>query len=77
MEPPGPQLEAPEWAGICPPGPEAAEEGRVPGRVGRIRRPERRQGHESHKHNATVKNVFIFLQTKSKNSWFNLFIPRI
>lgn len=29
MEPPGPQLEAPERAGICPPGPEAAEEDRV------------------------------------------------
>lgn len=27
MELPGPQLEAPEWVGICPAGPKAAQEG--------------------------------------------------
>lgn len=32
MEPPGPQLEAPEWAAVCPPGPKAAQEEPSPGR---------------------------------------------
>lgn len=31
---PGPQLEAPEWAGICPPGPKAAQEGPASGMHG-------------------------------------------
>lgn len=32
MEPPGPQLEAPEWAAVCPPGPKAAQEEPSPSR---------------------------------------------
>lgn len=72
MEPPGPQLEAPEWAGICPPGPKAAQEGPSPGRVGRIRRPDRRRGHESQKHDATMKKILIFLQNISYINVFSV-----
>lgn len=32
VEPPGPQLEAPEWAAVCPPGPKADQEEPSPGR---------------------------------------------
>lgn len=66
MQLPGPQLETPEWAAVCPPGPKLLRKVRV--RAARVESDGEVTGHESQKHNVMLKKR-LFLS----ESTFGLF----
>lgn len=63
---PGPQLETPEWAGICPPGPKLRRKVRV--RAAWVESDGEVTRHESQKHNVMLKKKLLLLQ-KKKHIW--------